>query len=278
MLDTLTKGYLSLHPAAAARTLSRLDNEDILETLEAMPVNLAASVLNHMQPVTVSDFINQIDIEKSHELLSRMNVSHAVASLRMMNKTRQKELLEHMPRASAVHMRIRMRFSESVIGAYADSDIVTLVPEHRVSDALRLFKQSRAKQTGHATYVLDAEYRLLGIVELGELLTAKESNTILRLLRPAPVVLNARASLQSAIRHPAWLTYDNLPVTNRDGIFQGVLWRSSISEKETKLINEVSDYNETATTRSALADIFWLSVGALLARKPDMPSQKDEEG
>ena len=277
MLDTLTKGYLSLHPAAAARTLSRLDNHDIRETLEVMPANLAANILDYMQPMTVSGCIAYMDIEKSHDLLSRMNASNAVAVLRLLSKAKQNEILSAMSRTNAANLRMRMRLSESVIGAYADSDVVTFSPDYRVSDALRLFKHSRAQKTGHTIYVLNEDNKLQGIVEMSELLTAKENNTIQRLLKPASVVLNARAALLSATRHPAWLTNDNLPVVDRNGIFQGVLWRSSISGQEKQIISEVTEHNETATTRSALADIFWLSVGALFTRSTDASSRDRKE-
>jgi magnesium transporter len=266
-----------LHPSAAARTLSRLDVRDIRQILEAIPASLAAKVLDYMQPMTVSGCVADMDTEKSHELLSRMNASNAVAVIRLLSKVKQDEIFSTMPRVTAANLRMRMRFSESVIGAYADTDVLTFSAEQRVSDALRVYRNSRAQRTGHITYVLDADNKLLGVIDLGELLSAKESSTVQRLLRPVPAVLNVRAALQSVNRHPAWLTYDNLPVTNRNGVFQGVLWRSSISQQDQHIINEVADYGETATTYSALADIFWLSVGALLTRKPDLSSRDRED-
>jgi magnesium transporter len=36
-----------------------------------------------------------------------------------------------------------------------------------------------------------------------------------------------------------------------------------VMEEEQELLTEVADRNELATTRSALADIFWIGLGAL---------------
>ena len=36
-----------------------------------------------------------------------------------------------------------------------------------------------------------------------------------------------------------------------------------MKEKEAQIMNEIVERNELMTTRSALADIFWLAVGAL---------------
>jgi Mg/Co/Ni transporter MgtE len=218
-----------------------------------------------------------MDLEKSQDLFNRMKAANAVAAMRLLGKDTLSRIFAAMPRSRAAQLRMRMRLSESVIGSYADADVITFSPDHRISDALRLFRESRSQQTGHAIYVTDANRKLLGQVELGELLATKESSTIQRLLRPAPAVLNARAALQSSARHPAWVTQDNLPVTDRSGLFQGVLWRSTLSDHEQQIISEVADENETATTRSALADIFWLGVGAVFTRNPDLSSQDREE-
>jgi hypothetical protein len=61
-------------------------------------------------------------------------------------------------------------------------------------------------------------------------------------------------------------------VVNRNGIFQGVLRRARVMEEEAHVLNEIADRNELITTRSALADIFWLAVGALF-----IGSERSEE-
>ena len=52
MLDAVTKGYLTLHPASAARTLTRIDRRDAAEAFSAMPRQLAAQVLECMEPAS----------------------------------------------------------------------------------------------------------------------------------------------------------------------------------------------------------------------------------
>jgi predicted transcriptional regulator len=111
--------------------------------------------------------------------------------------------------------------------------------------------------------VLDERRHLAGVVDLCDLLGERDRSKIQRVLHPAPVVLNARAALQTVTNHPAWLTHDNLPVVNREGLFQGVLSRSKVITEEHQLLTEVAERNELSTTRAALADIFWLSVAAL---------------
>ncbi|MGD8956794.1 MAG: hypothetical protein PVJ03_05620 [Chromatiaceae bacterium] len=87
-------------------------------------------------------------------------------------------------------------------------------------------------------------------------------------------VLSARTALQAVVDHPAWATHDNLPVISRQGLFQGVLRRSKVLEQETHAIKDTIERNETVTTRAALADIFWLAIGALFV-SPGRPDDQD---
>ena len=263
MIDPVTKGYLTLRPAAAARTLARLDTRDIKAIFEVMPHQLAANVLEHMTPSAASRCLAQVAIKTGGEILERMPAPAAVAALRLMQRERSKELLATLPRPAAARLRLRLRYTETVIGAFADADVVTFTPDHRVGDALRLFRRA-GQRTGQTIHVLDEHRHLAGVVDLSNLLGQRDRSLIQRVMRPVSLALNARAAIQTVSNHPAWLTHDSLPVVDRNGVFQGVLWRSKVMEEEQELLTEVAERNELATTRAALADIFWMGVGALL--------------
>jgi magnesium transporter len=264
MLDPVTKGYIALHPAAVAGALVQLGKAETRALFEAMPRHLAANVMEHMVPRAAAQNLEQLASKLSADLLARMSVPAAVEILRVMKREQVKELFAVMPRSAVARLRMRLRFSETVIGGFVDTDVATITADIRVSDALRFIKRN-SQRMGHSIYVLDEQWRLMGVVDLGELVAARERTTVQRLIRPAPVVFNARAPLQTAASHPGWLTHDNLPVINREGVFQGVLQRSTVMEEESELISRVDDHKELAMTRDALADILWLGVSAIFS-------------
>jgi Mg/Co/Ni transporter MgtE len=191
-----------------------------------------------------------------------------------MQRERMKALLATLPRPTAARLRLRLRYSETTIGAFVDADVITFTPDHRVGDALRLFRRA-GQRTGQTIYILDERRHLVGAVDLGDLLGQRDRSLLQRALRPVTRVLSARGTIQSVSNHPAWLTHDNLPVVDRGGVFQGVLWRSKVMEEERELLSEVAERNEQTTTRAALADIFWIGVGALLIGNTDPASHEN---
>jgi Mg/Co/Ni transporter MgtE len=276
LLDPFTKGYLALRPAEAARTLAGLSDRDVKAVFSAMPRQLAARVLQHMAPGAASRCLTQLPVKVGGDILARTPALAAVAALRLMEREHMQPLLAAMPRSSAARLRLRLRFSESVIGAFVDADVITLTPEQRVGDALRLLRRA-GQRPGKSIPVLNSQRRLIGIVDLGDLLPARDRSMVQNVMRPPRVALNARATLQTAINQPAWVTQDCLPVVNRDGVFQGVLWHARLMDEE-RLLTDDADHGELAATRAALADIFWMGVGAVFAGKsaPDGQKQADD--
>lgn len=274
MLDSITKGYLSLRPAAAANTLARLDGRDTKAIFEAMPRQLAANVLEHMVPQSAGRCLAQLPAKTGGEILARTPLLAAVAALRLMEPGKVKALLAQMPRPTAARLRLRLRYSERVIGAFVDADIVTLTSDLRVGDALRLLRRA-GRRTGYQISVLNEHRQLVGIVDLADLIGARDRSMIQSVMRPAGVVLNVRAALHTVTNHSAWLTHESLPVINRDGVFQGMLERSKVTEEKQQLVTEVAEGNELATTRAALADIFWMGIGAFIVGGTD-PSGRDK--
>lgn len=275
MLDALTRGYLGLHPAAAARTLARLDNRDLQEIFQAMPPPLAANVLEHMAPGSALRCLQLVKSKSAADMLSRVPAQSAVAVLRLATREQANALLSAMPRPTAARLRLQLRYPETVVGSFLDSDVLTLHPDHRVADALRLVRRTR-QVPGHTLYVLSEQRRLAGQVDLWDLLNERDRSLVQTIVQPVPVVLNARAAIQTVANHPAWLTNETLPVVNRTGVFQGVLPRSRVTGEEHNLIAEVSERNELATTRTALADIFWLGLAALFAGGGTTPKKEPE--
>jgi magnesium transporter len=264
VLDSITKGYLALRPAAAAHTLARLDGRDTKAFFEVMPHQLAAKVLEHMTPQSAGRCLAQLPAKTGAEILARVPVLTAVAALRVLDRDQVKGLLAVMQHHAAARIRLRLRYSERVIGGFVDADVVTLTPDLRVGDALRLLRRA-GRRSGYTICVLDERRHLAGVLDLAELVTARDRALLQSLMRPASAVLNARAALHTVTNHPAWLTHESLPVINRDGVFQGVLERSRVTKEETQLPAEIADVNELKTTHTALADIFWMGVGAFLA-------------
>jgi Mg/Co/Ni transporter MgtE len=274
-LDPVTKNYISLRPEAVAQTLVRLDDASIRAIFEAMSHPLAAKVMGHMAPGSASHCLQLLPHQISAEIVIEMPSLKSVASLRLMKRGYVNELFSLMPKTRVALLRLRLNHAETVIGAFIDSDIITFNPKQHVSDALRLFRRD-GQRTGHIIHVLDDRQHVAGSIQLGDLLAASDHTLVKTIMHPAAKVLHARTPLQTMVNHPVWLTHDNLPVTDRNGQFQGVLRRTNVIGEPKQVLNDIDSHNIADTTRTALSDIFWIAIGALFAGSSDSGRNRGE--
>ena len=180
MLDALTKGYLGLHPAAAARTLARLDNRDLQAIFQAMPPQLAANVLEHMAPGSALRCLQLLKTRSAADILARIPAQSAVAALRLASREQTTGLLSAMPRPTAARLRLQLRY-------------LTLSLDQRVADALRLVRRTR-QGPGHILYVLGEQRQLAGQADLWDLLSERDRSLVQGVVQPVPVVAPAGSS------------------------------------------------------------------------------------
>ncbi|MBF0471672.1 MAG: magnesium transporter [Gammaproteobacteria bacterium] len=263
MNDPLALGYIEHHPAAAARTLARLDGDEVAALLPGLPPTLAAALLAYMTPALVARCFRQLPPPVSAEIVARMPSDAVINPLRLLDASSRGQLLGALPRTMAARLRFQLRYPQTLIGSLMEADRLTLTPELRVSDALRQVRQQR-RPPGRQLYVVDDQQRLRGMVELGELLVARDRTPLHRLLQRPPLMLNALAALHTVSELEVWGRFDTLPVVSRGGEFQGVLSLSALQRGEGSDDSEMKAEQHMAQTRLALADLFWLVIGVLL--------------
>jgi len=273
MIDAVASAYLELYPREAARTLTRVDNEALLEVVGAVSAEIAAGILQYLPPSSARLCLERLPDEGAAAVLQRMATAPAAERLRGMDRQRVHTLLGLLPRLSAIRLRIRMRHPEGTVGSLVDTDVLTLSSDLKVAEAVRLARSSPDRLI-HELYVVDDRGHLRGVIDICDLLAEKDRSPLARITRRVPVVLYARSSLRSVETHPAWLSRDHLPVVDRDGVLQGVLPRSLLQDEEHGVNPDRADAEDLAITQHALADIFWLALSPLFRGASTTGSRK----
>jgi Mg/Co/Ni transporter MgtE len=229
-----------------------------------------------MLPVAAADALSRMETADAADIIYRMPNETAVLTIRAISRENHPALFRAMPRPAAIRLRMQMRYPEALIGSLVDSDALTLQPNQRASDALRLMRAGNRRIT-QQIYIINAERRLTGYLELTSLIANRERTPLSRIQQSIPLVLNTRAPLHTVEDLEIWLNFDSLPVVDRHGNFQGVLHREAINREDRSLLSGISSEREFRKSRTALADIFWLLTSSLLAPRDALSYQKKKD-
>lgn len=274
--EKLTHAFLEAHPADAARVLERLAPAPAAALLQSVPLRLASPVLRQMLPLAGARCLEQLDDAETAGLLRGVGAQTGVALLRYFGVERRTRLLVQLPTALTIACELLLGYPEDAVGAWMDPRALALPADMTAGESLERVR--RADETLVADpYVIDRNQRLLGYVELADLLRAGPATSLMRLVRPSSHRLPAQALLTGLREHPGWREASTLPVVEQGdrliGAFtHAALQRALLIEQGTPARRGAED------TLAGIAGAYWFGVSALIQGLVGLlPAERNEK-
>lgn len=259
--DTLTLAFVSSHPAEAARVLERLPGADAAALFERLPARAAAPSLAAMLPTAAARIVAALEDAPALGLLTATGVQGAVAILRHVGEPRRTSLIAGLSTATAMASRLLLGYPEDAAGAWADPETLSLPPGMSAGEALERVRSDTDTDAG-AVFVVAEDQRLLGVVELQDLLRSPESTLLDALMRPPAGTLAAFMPLSGAASHPAWKQASALPVVERGNKLIGVLGAARLAQARSRGAARGGTANGTLAGMAARS--YWDAVSGLV--------------
>jgi magnesium transporter len=243
--------YLEEHPPAAASSL-----------IHAVPDALSARIFQAMLPYHAAKCFDHLPVETAAQYLSNLESRFAASILRYMRAVRQRTILGTMPPQAAARIAILLRYSHAVVGAWLNPTILCLPPTARIADAkARIVTDSYADY--HRVYVVDAEHRPTGFVQMYDLLLMDDARLLSEFAQPLPPPLPANLSLDLALDHESWRGSDYLPVTDRAGQLVGILRYADLRAATTRMQERAAEEDLSGTLMD-LAETCYLGLADVI--------------
>lgn len=260
--EELTYAFLEAHPADAAHVLERLAPAPAAALLRSAPLRLASPVLRQMLPLAGARCLERLDDAETAGLLRGAGPQAGVALLRYFSAEHRARLLAQLPTALTITYELLLGYPEGTVGAWTDPRALALPADMTAGESLERVR--RADETLIADpYVIDRNQRLLGYVELADLLRAGAATPLTRLLRPSPHRLPAQALLAGLREHPGWREASTLPVVERGDRLVGALTHAAL--QRVLSIEQVAPTARSAEdTLAGIAGAYWFGVSALI--------------
>jgi magnesium transporter len=260
---TLCQAFIDAHSSDAARSLERLPYEQSAALLEAIPPPVAARALAAMVPTVGADCFARLPPTTARAILGELHASYAAVLLRRLDHTRRSAILEQMPPGEAGILSTILDYPSDSAGALMETRVFTAGETLRVSEALAaLRKQSR--QVHDYVFVVDGEHRLVGIVGIRDLVSARRHQLLADVMNRAAKGLPATANRAAVLTHPGWKRFHTLPVVDDTGVLVGAIPHATV-----RAIFEVDALGgasraDAVTTVFALGELYWLGLSGVL--------------
>ena len=260
--EQLALAFLASHPPRAALALEQMGVEQASEVLGAVPPRTAATVVHELTSVYAAGCIALLAPEQSAAILGEMRNDDATAVLRSLPGELRETVLAALPQDVREPFRHALRYPDGTAGAEMDPTIFHLPDDVIVADA-RTRLRSAARDLLYYIYVVDRDHRLVGVLDMPELMLARTRDPVSVAMHREVDRLPAWMPTTLVREHPGWHRYHAMPVVDEEQRLVGAIRYQTLRRLERE--GKSRGPEPGMVTARALAELFQLGTSGLVS-------------
>ena len=259
--NPLSREFIQNYPVEAARVLELVSADHVAAFFSELPAQTGAKVMVSMLPEKAAACQAAMTSLMAAKLMTELPVPYAARIYRFLSQAKQNEMAAHLTDKIKDKIKRYLKYPSASAGALLDPKVDTLPETVTVAEAMR-----RLEHLEHSIsceiYIVDDMYHLVGVLDLGSLLTMKPHSRLRDVMSHKTQPLSVYAHVNTLFSHPGWMTRRKLPVVERDNTLVGVLHYRNLQD----LMNETqaSISRDPLDNFFSLASLYWISVAQLL--------------
>lgn len=246
LINELAQHALETHPIQATTVLERLPEAEITRVLEGARLENAARIIERLSPNLAPNVLCAMKIERAARILETLPADSATRVLRRIEEGRREEILARVEPGRAKSLRSVLRFPDGSAGALMDPDVLALPSDLSAREALQRVKKV-PELARYNVYVVGDAQKLVGAVNLRELLLARGRFPLSDLMTRDPHRIRASADRASVLSHPGWKDVHSLPVVDDADGFLGAIRYRVLRRLEEELLAQRSEDVDAGT-------------------------------
>ena len=260
-LDSLFGSFIELHPDDAARALENIDADDARQLADRLPVTQAVELFERMSPHVAAKLFESAEIDRARDIVSRMKPRTGSALLQQVSEARRAEVLDGLPESAALPLRTLAKYEEETAGAIMEPRVASLPIDLSVQQAIDFIRRT-PREALHYLYVTRRDGRLIGVLNMRDLLLAAPGDGMESLVRPNVLSVTDTTDREEVVTMMRERGFFALPVVDFDGRLVGVVKHNDALEA-----GQLEAFEDLQRSVGAGADERALSPVSLVVRR-----------
>jgi magnesium transporter len=225
-LDALQAIVNTFHPADIADSLNSLAPEEAVIVFEMLSDEVASEVLDETGSLIRQELVEKVDDERLARLLDVLPMDDAAEFLDMLPEETADKLLDLMESEEAEEVREILSYQDETAGRLMNRDVAALRRYWTVAEALNYIRslvEADETETIHYLYVIDRDYRLIGVVPIRDMLLALPEQTIESIMRTEIFTVSVHADQEELAEAVSRYDFVAIPVVDDENRLLGVV-------------------------------------------------------
>ncbi|TVP72229.1 MAG: magnesium transporter [Rhodobacteraceae bacterium] len=210
--------------ADIAALIEELEEGDDLTVLRLLALHDQAEMLGYLRASSQVALATRIPRRELVALMTAMSHDERADLFKQLDEEAQEAILPALSKAEREDLRRLAAYEEWTVGSVMTSDYATLMPEMTSSQAIEALRaQAIEAETIYYAYIIDDSRKLVGVVSLRDLLTARPRQLVEEIMDREPVWVRADGEQEDAARLISRYDLLALPVLDNNDRLVGIV-------------------------------------------------------
>lgn len=197
-IHELNKAFLLDYPESAARKLEKLSPETAAEIFSSQLPHIVSGVMDKMSPGSVTSILKVIQNEIAAQVISSMDTSNSITQLNAMGDEERETYFSIMEKPTATEFKALLDYPSNSVGRQMSPAFSACSRHLTVDEAIDLLRRQKTGNIKHL-FLLNDSMQLDSILDISQLVLAKESEKLSNLSRPVAAFVTAMDSMDEVI-------------------------------------------------------------------------------
>ena len=272
---SLKKLIEPLHPADQADMLERLADEQISDFLGLLGKSLDPEVLVYLDLNVQEKVIDFIGPKALAKAIPELHSDDAVEILQELEEADRNVIIKQLPKSDRILVEEALSFPESSAGRLMQREFLAFPGNWTVGQTIDHMRDQPQdnEDNFYSVYIVDPAHRLLGVISLSRLLSAKRPVRLNNLMEANPRSVNVETDQEEVSLLFQQYGLVNMPVIDKVGRLLGVIIVDDIvdvineeAEEDLQGLTGVSNLSITASFIETIKGRFsWLILNMFTA-------------
>ena len=220
------------------------DNVELLQHDQFMRLRVPVESLSELHPADLAEILSDLNKLESGQFLESMNVEQVADALEQVETEFQASLLAELPaersrilvslmeKEEADDVRHLLTFPEDSAGGIMTTDYAIVPPDVTAEQAIKLLRETASDiDTVIYVYVTDADYHLLGVFSLTDLIFAEPNTLVSEFMDDRVKTVHTHDEQDEVAQIITKYDLLAVPVVDQDNIIQGIVTADDALDK-----------------------------------------------
>jgi magnesium transporter len=206
-----------LHPADVAQILNDLPSEYHFILFSLLSAEIASDVLPELHDDIREEILSNLDQPDLIPIIDEMDTDDAADIISELEDDVSRDLLEKIDEEDSEQIRKLLTYDEESAGGLMQTEIIAVYKSKKRDQLIEYIRENHDEvENIHYVFVIEKDYRLIGILDITKLLLAKPESSADEMMDPD--VISVRVDVDQEQVANVFRKYDifTLPVVDKD--------------------------------------------------------------